>query len=149
MTQPADRDELVELLSRYAWIVDAKDWDDTPATVFAERVRWDFEGVGGGPEREIERTALVDGLRAFFARWQATHHAITNHQIHVDGDVATIRAHVHAEHWRLPDVAPDDGTRWLVVGFYDDVAVRTPGGWRLRSVRLTLGYEERSSGPLP
>ena len=138
-----DREELVELLARYASIPDTKDWDELPRTVFADRVLCDFESVGGGPAREVERDVFVDGVRTFFAGWQATHHAITNHRIRIDDDVATIRAHVHAQHWLPPDVAPPHRNRWLVVGFYDDEAVRTPDGWRLRCVRLTVTYQER------
>jgi len=138
-----DREELVELLARYASIADTRDFDELPETVFADRVTCDFESVGAGPPIEVERDVFMQQLRTFFADWQATHHAITNHRIRVDGDVASIRAHLHAQHWLPPDVAPQHRNRWLVVGFYDDEAVRTPDGWRLRKVRLTMTYEER------
>ena len=127
---------------RYASIPDTKDWEELPLTVFTDRLVCDFESVGGGPPREVERTVFVDGVRTFFAGWQATHHAITNHRIHIDDDVATICAHVQAQHWLPAEVAPPPRNRWLVVGFYDDEAVRTPDGWRLRSVRLTATYQE-------
>ena len=55
-----------------------------------------------------------------FAGWTATHHSITNHQIAVDGDRATIRAHVRAEHWAPSEVAAGGPNCWLVVGFYDE-----------------------------
>ena len=80
-----------------------------------------------------------------FAGWTATHHAITNHRIAIDGDQATIRAHIRAEHWAPPEVAAGGPSCWLVVGFYDDVAVRTPEGWRLSSVKLTLTYQENEA----
>jgi hypothetical protein len=137
-----DREQLVELLARYASIADTKDWDDLPNTVFADRVLCDFESVGAGPARDVERDAFVEGVRTFFAGWQATHHAITNHRIRIDGDVATIRAHVQAQHWLAPEVALPNRNRWLVIGFYDDEAVRTPDGWRLRAIRLTATYQE-------
>ncbi|GAB2594115.1 hypothetical protein Aab01nite_82610 [Paractinoplanes abujensis] len=55
----------------------------------------------------------------------ATHHAITGHVIAIEGDRATIHAYVRAEHWAA-------GTdRCLVVGFYDNEAVRTDQGRRL------------------
>jgi hypothetical protein len=138
-----DREELVELLARYASIADTKDFDELPETVFTDRVVVDFESVGAGPPTEIERDEFMQLLRAFFADWQATHHSITNHRVSIDGDVASIRAHVHAQHWLAPEVAPPPRNRWLVVGFYDDEAVRTPDGWRLQKVRLTMTYEER------
>jgi hypothetical protein len=143
-----DREELVELLARYASIADTRDFDELPKTVFTDRVIWDFESVGAGPPIEIERDVFMQQLRTFFADWQATHHSITNHRVRVDGDVASIRAHIHAQHWLPPDVAPQHRNRWLVVGFYDDEAVRTPDGWRLSKVRLTMTYEERPDAPM-
>ncbi len=131
MAGPTDREELVELMARYASIADTKDFDELPTTVFTDRVLCDFESVGSGPPMEVERDAFMQRQRTFFADWQATHHSITNHRIHVDGDAASIRAHVQAQHWLPPEVAPPHRNRWLVVGFYDNEAVRTPDGWRL------------------
>ena len=138
-----DREELVELMARYASIADRRDFDELPKTVFTERVLCDFESVGAGEPAEIDRDVYMQQLRTFFAEYQATHHAITNHRVSVDGDVASIRAHVFAQHWLPPEVAPQRRNRWLVVGFYDNEAVRTRDGWRLRKVRLTMTYEER------
>lgn len=67
----------------------------------------------------------------------AAHHVISGHVIDLDGYIAKIHTHVRAEH-RLPEEAADDGpNRWLVVGFYDNEAVRTADSWRLTRVRLT------------
>jgi hypothetical protein len=143
MAGASDRDELIELLARYASIPDTRDFDELPKSVFTDRVIVDFESLGVGPPVEVDRDAFIGQLRAFFADWQATHHSITNHRVRVDGDVASIRAHVRAEHWPHAEDAPHDRERWLVVGFYDDEAVRTPHGWRLCKVRLTVSYEER------
>jgi hypothetical protein len=139
----SDRDELVELMARYASIADMQDFDELPTTVFTDRVICDFESVGAGPRTEIGRDEYMQQLRTFFAGYQAIHHAITNHRVSVNGDVASIQAHVYAQHWLPPAVAPQHRNRWLVVGFYDNEAVRTPAGWRLRKVRLTMTYEER------
>jgi hypothetical protein len=62
-----------------------------------------------------------------------------------DGDRAIIRAHVRAEHWAPPEVAAGGPNCWLVVGFYDDVAVRTGEGWRLSSVKPTLTHQENEA----
>ncbi len=148
----SDRDELVELMARYASMADTKDFDELPKTVLTDPVIGDFESVGAGPPSEVTREAFAQQLKTFFAGWQATHHSITNHRVSIDGDNATIRAHVHAQHWLPPEVAPHGRNRWLVVGFYDNEAVRTPDGWRLTRVRLTMTYEERpdvTSPPSP
>ena len=49
------------------------------------------------------------------------------------------------EHWAPPEVAAGGPNCWLVVGFYDDVAERTPDGWRLSSVKLTLTHQENEA----
>jgi hypothetical protein len=67
---------------------------------------------------------------------------VTGHRIAIEGDRATIHAHVHAEHWLSPDLGGDGPNCWLAVGFYDDEAVRTPDGWRLSRFKLTVTHQE-------
>ena len=144
MTERHDRDELVELMSRYASMADTKNWDPLPRSVLCDEFASDFSSLGT-PATTITRDAWCDGARQAFAVWTATHHSITNHRIVVDGDRATIRAHVRAEHWVPPDVAAGGPNCWLIVGFYDNVAVRTPEGWRLSAVKLTLTHQENEA----
>ncbi len=144
MTGQPDRDELVELMSRYANMPDSQDWDELPRSVFCDEFTCDF-GSLGAPVTTFSRDDWCQRMKQVFAGWTATHHAITNHRIAIDGDRATIRAHVRAEHWAPPDVAAGGPNCWLVVGFYDDVAVRTPDGWRLISVKLTVTHQENEA----
>ena len=141
MTERHDRDELVELMSRYAAVPDTRDWDDLPRTVFCDEFTADFSSLGA-PAMTFNRDDWCRRTKQTFGAWTATHHAITNHRIAVDGDRATIRAHVRAEHWVPPEVAAVGPSCWLVVGFYDNVAVRTPEGWRLCSIKLTATHQE-------
>jgi hypothetical protein len=138
----SDRDELVELLGRYAAIPDTKDFEKLPSTVFTDPVTMDFESLGRPPARTFPLATLMAVFRVTFASFTATHHAITNHRVDVDGDRATIRAHVRAEHWLPSELVESGPTCWLVVGFYDDAAVRTADGWRLGSVKLSVTHQE-------
>lgn len=140
-TGRSERDELIELLARYTDMPDLPDWDDLPKRVFADEVEWDFSSLGA-PVVVLTRDALLERLRPAFAGWKATHHATTGHQISVSGDRATIHAKIRAEHWLPSDVAGDGPDRWLVVGFYDDEAVRTDEGWRLTKVKVTGTHSE-------
>jgi hypothetical protein len=146
---PTDHEELVELLGRYADIADLKEFTSLPARVFTDPVTLDFSSVAGIPPMTTPLAGYVEVLRASFEPFTATHHAITGPVVTVDGDRATIHAHVRAEHW-FPAGGPD---RWLVAGFYDNEAVRTAGGWRLSHVRLTATHQEnppalaRAGGP--
>ncbi len=141
MTSTSDRDELLELMARYADMADTKDWDDLPRSVLCDEVTFAAPSLGS-PATTTTREAWCAASRAAFAGWAATHHAVTGHRIVVDGDRATIRAHVRAEHWAPPEVVAGGAGCWLVVGFYDDVAVRTPDGWRLSSITLTATHQE-------
>lgn len=143
MTEHHDRDELVELMSRYADVPDSMDWDELPRTVFCDEFACDFSSLGT-PAATVTRDAWCRASRRVFRGWTATHHAITGHRITVDGDQATIRAHVRAEHWAPAEVARGGPACWLVVGFYDNEAVRTPDGWRLSSVTLTAIHQENA-----
>lgn len=115
-----------------------KEFTKLPGLVYTDPLTMDFESVMGMPPMTVSLDDYVESNRAAFAPWVATHHVITGHVIDIDGDRATIHAHVRAEHW-LPGDAPN---RWLVVGFYDNEAVRTPEGWRLNRVKLTATYQE-------
>ncbi len=132
------RDELIELHGHYADIADRKEFTDLPGRVFTDPLALDFESVTGMPPMTVPLAAYVENLRAAFAPFAATHHVITGHVVEIDGDHATIHAHVRAEHWFPAEGSP----RWLVVGFYDNEAVRTAGGWRLSRVRLTATHQE-------
>jgi SnoaL-like protein len=137
MTALADRAELIELFGRYADIADRKEFTELPGLVFTDPVTLDFSSVADIPPMTTPLGDYVEILRASFAPFAATHHVITGHVIDLDGDRATIHAHVRAEHW----VSGEAG-RWLVVGFYDNEAVRTAAGWRLSTVRLTATHQE-------
>ena len=123
MTEHHDRDELVELMSRYANVPDTQNWDELPRSVFCDEFTGDFSSLGA-PVTTFNRDDWCRRTKQTFAGWTATHHAITNHRIAVDGDRATIRAHIRAEHWAPPEVAAGGPNCWLVVGFYDNGAVR-------------------------
>ena len=131
-------------MSRYANMADTKDWDELPASVLCDEFTCDFSSLGT-PVSSVSRHAWCQQTKQAFAGWAATHHAITNHRIAFDGDRATIRAHVRAEHWARPEIAAGGPSCWLVVGFYDNVAVRTAEGWRLSVIKLTVTHQENET----
>jgi hypothetical protein len=144
MTERLDRDELVELMSRYANMADTKEWEELPRLVFCDEFTSDFSSFGAGVVT-LSRASWCEQSKRSFDGWMATHHSITNHRIAVDGDRAIIRAHVRAEHWAPAEVAAGGPNCWLVVGFYDNVAARTAEGWRLTSVKLTVTHQENGA----
>jgi hypothetical protein len=142
MTAPNDRAELIELFGRYADIADLKDFTERPALVFTDPITLDFSSVADIPPMNMPLADYLGVLGASFAPFTATHHTITGHIVDIDGDRAKLHAHVRAEHWLPKELAGDGPDRWLVVGFYDNEAIRTPDGWRLSLVRLTASHQE-------
>jgi hypothetical protein len=130
----SDRADISDLIDRYITAFDRL--TDEPRdeqwyrSVFTEDIRLVFP-VGGH--------AGIDGLaefnRAARAKWARTHHLTANHLVTLDGDRATVRAHLLVTH--VPDAG---GTaHQLSTGSHFDVtAVRTPAGWRLAEVVFTL-----------
>jgi hypothetical protein len=142
MSALADRADLIQLMGRYADIADLKEFTDLPGLVFTDPLTLDFGSVADIPPMTVPLGDYVESLREAFAPYAATHHVITGHVIELDGDSATIHAHVRAEHWVPEGPAAGGPNRWLVVGFYDNEAVRTADGWRLSRVQLTAAHQE-------
>src|SRR6266545_1792472 len=78
MTEQHDRDELVELMSRYANMPDTQNWDELSRSVFCDEFTCDFSSLGV-PVTTFSRDAWCQRTKQMFAGWTATHHAITNH----------------------------------------------------------------------
>ncbi|MFS8201630.1 nuclear transport factor 2 family protein [Streptomyces sp. CWNU-52B] len=139
-----DHAEIIQLFGRYADIADKKDFAELPGLVHTDPFTIDFESVTGMPPMQTPLGAYAEVLRSTFAPFLATHHAITGHVVDIDGDRATIHAHVRAEHWLPRELTEGGPNRWLVVGFYDNEAVRTADGWRFDRVKLTATYQENA-----
>ncbi|KUL31166.1 nuclear transport factor 2 family protein [Streptomyces regalis] len=138
-----DRAELTGLVNRFVIGLDHPDaqrcGERWYRSLFTEDVRLALpngthEGIVGLPE-------FQSGPRRHFAR---THHLATNCLIELDGVRATARTNVRATH-----VPHGDGTAPNFVGgaAYDVEAVRTPDGWRIS--RLTVTVLWTSGRPTP
>jgi SnoaL-like protein len=139
-----DRDEIAELMHRYAWMVDERRWE-LADQVFAEGATLDYTSTGGqkGPYRET-----LAWLDRALAPWPLNLHHITNLSVELAGDAASARTAFFAPMGReRPDGSHDVIT---TVGYYLDRLVRTPRGWRiaervcqqkLRIGALPEGYE--------
>ncbi|BBX16147.1 polyketide cyclase [Mycolicibacterium duvalii] len=125
-----DRDDIVELTISYATAIDSKQYVQLQ-DVFTDDARVDYGEVGqwtGG-------AAVAQFMEEVHVMAAATMHRMTNQAIVIDGDVATVRTYVDAL------ILLEDGSGANPVGYYDDVVVRTPAGWRIdkrtyTSVRL-------------
>ena len=121
-TNADDRQAIVDLTIAYTWAIDGHDWEalrdiflpDATAMLVDERV---------GIESIIER------ISGALTPLDASQHLIGNHQVRIDGDRATCRCYMQAQHVRHG--APG-GPNFIFAGTYDDEMERTPAGWRIR-----------------
>ena len=120
-----DRLAINDLLVRYAWAIDTKDWD-TLDIVFTPDAKIDYTRTGGiaGSLAEI-KPWLAESLAAF----PATQHLLSNSQVTIDGDTATARTAVY----NPMGAATREGPLhfFFMGGIYADQMVRTADGWRI------------------
>ena len=134
-----DESDLRDLIHRYAFGLDNEDWE-LWRSVFTDIVTIDMTDYQPGrPVRPGVADRVVAGIQALFAGLDGSQHFIGSHRYAIDGDRATITAHMRAEHWMTTGKGSD---RYTMYGTYTDEAVRTPDGWKLETVRLTLIREE-------
>jgi hypothetical protein len=126
----SDQSDIARLLYVYARAVDTKDWE-LYRSVFTDDAHIDYSSAGA-----------VVGSRDEVVEWFATNfgvivwsmHYITNIEVDIDteldGDVATVRAMFYN-----PMQLPGMTEMSTCGGYYHHEMVRTPGGWRSRSLR--------------
>ncbi|OBH87355.1 nuclear transport factor 2 family protein [Mycobacterium scrofulaceum] len=127
MTEREDRQDICELLVRYATGIDRRDWP-LFRTVFTADCELDYGEIGSWTG--------VDAVAGFMEQVHAlaghTLHRLTNHAITVDGDKATARTYIDGL-----IMAADNNSGVNAIGFYDDEIVRTADGWRIARRRYT------------
>lgn len=121
-----DKFAITEVLYRYATAVDTKNWP-MMASVFTEDAHLDYSSVGYPPGPRDEVLAL---LQRALEQLPMTQHFVTNIEIDLHGDSASVRAKFYNP-MRLPGAT--DLT--YCGGNYHHEFVRTEDGWRSR--RLT------------
>ncbi len=123
----SEHSDISALLYRYARAVDSKDWE-LYRSVFTEDAHIDYSSAGAVVG---SRDEVVDWFAANFGLIPWSMHYITNVEIlESDGDSATVRAMFYNP-MQLPGMAEMSACG----GYYHHELVRTPDGWRSRSLR--------------
>jgi SnoaL-like protein len=119
----ADKEQIAEVLIRYATGIDSKDWP-LFRTCWTDEVDIDYGDLGkftSADDFTTLMTQIHDGMGQ-------TYHRLSNLVIDVDGDSATARSYVHAVLMAIPG----DSSSWIeALGHYDDGLVKTFDGWRI------------------
>ncbi len=134
----ADERDIVGVITRYCRALDTKDWallDD----VFVA----DATGDLASPATLVGIEAIRARVRAALEHLDGSQHLVGNHEVDVDGDHATHRCYLQAQHVRH---AATGGANYLVGGQYDDRLVRTAAGWRIAHRTLTVSWTDGNVG---
>jgi len=131
LMEAADRSEIIQLLHRYALVIDTAGWSLLPSVFTPDaHARVDF----GSVDQYVESDSVVQGLdsiRSWFetalAPFPDVLHFMTNHIVDIDGDEAHTQTLMHVLNMSMG-------------GIYRGHAVRTPEGWRIDHFQL----EERT-----
>jgi 3-phenylpropionate/cinnamic acid dioxygenase small subunit len=137
----SDRAEIHDVIVRYGWAIDTKDWDLLD-TCFTADAYVDYSSNPGGKEGPY--TQIRSWLEKMMSAFPVTQHLMSNIDVQLDGDRATARTMVT----NPQGAATRDGPLhfFFVGGRYDDEFVRTADGWRIaKRVETTLWFQ----GSLP
>ena len=128
-----DKDEIVDLVHRYSYFVDHKRADEVVA-LFTEDCVVDYGPGMRLPVRAIFGSAPIEDSPSFVV----TSHHNANVLVKFEGDDrAVVWTSVYAWHQMT------DGESPLLWGYYHDVVVRTPVGWRFSERVLRVAGQER------
>lgn len=134
----SDREQISDVLIRYATGIDRRDW-----TLF--RTCWTQDAVCD--YGEVGKFDGVDAVTGFMVASHDAmgliHHRMSNFVIDVHGDRADVRSYVHA----VLIAVPGDKNSWIdAVGNYTDIFARTPDGWRIASRTVEIARVLTANG---
>ena len=132
-----DRQEIVDLTIAYAWLLDHGPRERLD-TVFTADAVCDYmsEIVEGLP-------AIIEKVTNALGSLDASQHIVSNQQVSIDGDTATCRCYLHAQHTLR---GTKGGDNFVIAGRYDDELIRTADGWRITFRKLSRDWTEGNSG---
>ena len=127
-----DHQAVIDLTIRYCWALDGHRWDDL-RNVFLVNATAD---LGTGTLHGVD--AIIERVSSALIPLENSQHMVTNHQVVVDGDKATCRCYLQAQHVRTVE----GGSNFIVGGRYEDRLVRTEHGWRIAHRDLVRVWSE-------
>ncbi|HWI22482.1 MAG TPA: nuclear transport factor 2 family protein [Baekduia sp.] len=135
MTAP--RYLIEELLGRYAWAHDERDFDAL-AELFTEDARYEMRVKGGESHEQVGPVAIVGQIREFKERYtEQRRHVITNFRYDEETeDRAVVRSYLTVLHIGA------DRIDVVTAGIYRDEVVLRDGRWRIvaKSLELEHGF---------
>jgi ketosteroid isomerase-like protein len=128
----SDRLEIDQLLVRYCYAIDRRDWDAYRAVYTEDAV---IDDVSAGPGNSVDD--MVAFLSRALQRVVLIQHAISTARIEIDGDTASAETICHCP--VVLDLGDGQSHMFFQGLWYLDELVRTPDGWKI-SKRVEADY---------
>ncbi len=130
----SDRLEIQDLLARYSFAIDERDWDALDL-VFTPDARIDYSEAGGASGTLAEIKAWLPVALERFPMFQ---HMVATTKLDIAGDTASSRTILFNP---MTYKAPDGAEQVFFIGlWYRDRLVRTANGWRIAERREEMAY---------
>lgn len=133
-----DRLDIIESCARMAWHLDHCEWDAL-IELFTDEVELDYSSLNGGDPVTVSRKDMVEKWRSNREGLTATQHLVSNQIVEPNGDRATATSMFQATHL-LPN--PYGGPTWTLGGKYRYGLARTPDGWRINALAMSILWAE-------
>jgi hypothetical protein len=112
-----DQQAIIDVTIAYCWALDSHAWDGRDDVFLPDataELGRHLEGID----------AIKERIRGALEPLDASQHIVATHQVRVDGDAATSRCYLQAQH-------VVGAATFLLGGRYEDRLVRTADGWRI------------------
>lgn len=130
----SDRLEIQDLLARYSYAIDERDWDALDS-VFTPEAVIDYSETGGARGSRAQIKAWLPVALERFPRYQ---HMVATTKLELDGDSAKSRSCL----FNPMVYRGEDGVeKTFFIGlWYRDTLIRTAHGWRIAERYEEMGY---------
>jgi hypothetical protein len=125
MQEISDRLEIQDLMVRYSYAIDSRDWDALDQ-VFTPDAHIDYSVFGGSVGDLDETKKFLAEAMPMFSTLQ---HMVSGTTMAIDGDAATTKTQCHNP-MTMGD--PENPDLMLCGLWYVDKLVRTADGWRIK-----------------
>ena len=129
-----DEAAIIRLTNDYCWALDTGDWEALRDVFTPDAVGQLGKGGQNGVDEIIERVSTALSV------YETTQHLVGSHQVALDGDTATCRCYLQAQHVR------PTGDKLMIGARYEDENVRTDAGWRIAKRRIVAMWTEGDGG---
>jgi 3-phenylpropionate/cinnamic acid dioxygenase small subunit len=131
-----DREQIIDIANTFAWAIDHERWDEYGACLDDE-LEISLPVTGGWVR--LTREELIAVARQIYQQLTASQHLSSNHRITVSGDEATCVSTLNATHYLAEE---HEERLQREVGYYEYRLARTPAGWRINRMLMTILWVE-------